>query len=79
MKALRKQCVFPLSDLQSAFDISFRNATRLLHPGADTKVILGQYVSTIKCLRIIDPPGVLLYKVADPIRQYLRYVWPLFS
>ncbi|KAJ8593951.1 hypothetical protein M405DRAFT_809991 [Rhizopogon salebrosus TDB-379] len=45
---------------------------RLLHPGADTKVILGQYVSTIKCLRIIDPPGVLLFKVADPIRRYLR-------
>lgn len=49
-----------------------QNAKRLLHPGADTKVILGQYVSTIKCLRLIDPPGVLLYKVADPIRQYLR-------
>jgi anaphase-promoting complex subunit 2 len=52
----------------------FRIDKRLLHPGADTKVILGQYVSTIKCLRIIDPPGVLLFKVADPIRRYLRYV-----
>ncbi|KAG6889653.1 hypothetical protein C0995_015769 [Termitomyces sp. Mi166 len=45
---------------------------RLLHPGADTKLILSQYVATIKCLRIIDPPGVLLFKVADPIRRYLR-------
>ncbi|KAJ3503214.1 hypothetical protein NLJ89_g8534 [Agrocybe chaxingu] len=53
---------------------SLRNANRkrLLHPGADTKLILQQYVATIKCLRIIDPPGVLLYKVADPIRKYLR-------
>lgn len=55
-------------------DLNFRNNKRLLHPGADTKVILTQYVSTIKCLRIVDPPGVLLFKVADPIRRYLRYV-----
>ncbi|QRW00465.1 cullin family [Ceratobasidium sp. AG-Ba] len=48
------------------------NKKRLLHPGADTKDILTQYVSTIRCLRILDPPGVLLFKVADPIRRYLR-------
>ena len=54
----------------------FRNKKRLLHPGADTKDILTQYVSTIRCLRILDPPGVLLYKVADPIRRYLRSVVP---
>ncbi|KAJ6622570.1 ubiquitin-protein ligase [Mycena sp. CBHHK59/15] len=48
------------------------NRKRLLHPGADTKLILTQYVATIKCLRIVDPPGVLLFKVADPIRRYLR-------
>jgi len=51
-----------------------RNQKRLLHPGADTKLILSQYVATIKCLRSIDPPGVLLFKVADPIRRYLRFV-----
>ncbi|KAK1228790.1 hypothetical protein PQX77_008171 [Marasmius sp. AFHP31] len=48
------------------------NRKRLLHPGADTRLILTQYVATIKCLRIVDPPGVLLFKVADPIRRYLR-------
>lgn len=48
------------------------NNKRLLHPGADTKDILTHYVSTIKCLRIVDPPGVLLFKVADPTRRYLR-------
>ncbi|PCH40122.1 ubiquitin-protein ligase [Wolfiporia cocos MD-104 SS10] len=48
------------------------NRKRLLHPGADTKDILTQYVSIIRCLRIVDPPGVLLFKVADPIRKYLR-------
>ncbi|KAF8964931.1 hypothetical protein BDZ97DRAFT_1904250 [Flammula alnicola] len=46
--------------------------SRLLHPGAETKLILQQYVATIKCLRIVDPPGVLLFNVADPIRRYLR-------
>ena len=49
-----------------------RNRKRLLHPGADTKDILTQYVSMIRCLRMIDPPGVLLHKVADPVRRYLR-------
>ena len=48
------------------------NTRRLLHPGADTKDILAQYVSIMRCLRFIDPPGVLLHKVADPIRKYLR-------
>ncbi|KAJ3735886.1 hypothetical protein DFJ43DRAFT_1054769 [Lentinula guzmanii] len=48
------------------------NQKRLLHPGADTRLILTQYVATIKCLRVVDPPGVLLFKVADPIRRYLR-------
>ncbi|KAJ4482432.1 hypothetical protein J3R30DRAFT_3459466 [Lentinula aciculospora] len=48
------------------------NHKRLLHPGADTRLILSQYVATIKCLRLIDPPGVLLFKVADPVRRYLR-------
>lgn len=23
---------------------------------------------------MVDPPGVLLFKIADPIRRYLRYV-----
>ncbi|EIW59111.1 ubiquitin-protein ligase [Trametes versicolor FP-101664 SS1] len=61
-------------DQRSQLVINLRKANkkRLLHPGADTKDILTQYVSIIRCLRIIDPPGVLLYKVADPIRKYLR-------
>jgi hypothetical protein len=55
-----------------------RNRKRLLYPGADTSLILQQYVATMKCLRIIDPPGVLLVKVADPIRRYLRF-YPLLA
>ncbi|KAJ7604032.1 hypothetical protein FB45DRAFT_958198 [Roridomyces roridus] len=68
-----KECLQRV-DQRAALVQSLRksNRKRLLHPGADTKLILQQYVATIKCLRIVDPPGVLLFKVADPIRRYLR-------
>jgi hypothetical protein len=36
-----------------------RNCKRLLRPGADARLILQKYVATIKCLRILNPPGVL--------------------
>ncbi|BGP23807.1 anaphase-promoting complex subunit 2 [Rhodotorula toruloides] len=47
-------------------------ARRLLQPGSDTKEIITAYIATIRCLRIVDPPGVLLSRVADPFRKYLR-------
>jgi anaphase-promoting complex subunit 2 len=52
--------------------LSLSNLKRLLHPGAETKDLLTQYISTIRCLRILDPPGVLLHKIAEPIRRHLR-------
>lgn len=45
---------------------------RLLHPGADTRDILTTYINLIRVLRMLDPPGVLLAKVAKPMRAYLR-------
>ncbi|XP_045817605.1 anaphase-promoting complex subunit 2-like isoform X2 [Trifolium pratense] len=45
---------------------------RLLTAGASTNDILHQYVSTIKALRTIDPEGVFLEAVGEPIRDYLR-------
>ncbi|GAB4829126.1 anaphase-promoting complex subunit 2 [Ancistrocladus abbreviatus] len=45
---------------------------RLLTAGASTNDILHQYVSTIKALRTIDPAGVFLEAVAEPIREYLK-------
>lgn len=48
------------------------NARRLLVPGADTEIIIKQYVNIIRCLRIVDPAGVTLHAVAEPIRVYLR-------
>lgn len=46
---------------------------RLLHPGANTNDILSQYVSTIKALKDLDPSGVILETVGEPIKLYLRF------
>ncbi|KAJ2493616.1 Anaphase-promoting complex subunit 2 [Coemansia sp. RSA 2050] len=53
---------------------SLRNAIqqRLLHPGATTGDILTQYISAIRCLRLLDPSSTVLEIVARPIRSYLR-------
>lgn len=45
---------------------------RLLHPGAGTNEILQVYISIIRAFNILDPRGVLLEKIARPIRKYLR-------
>lgn len=46
--------------------------TRLLHPGVNTTDVLHAYISAIKALRVLDPKGVLLELVSEPVRQYLR-------
>ncbi|RLL93264.1 hypothetical protein CFD26_101979 [Aspergillus turcosus] len=45
---------------------------RLLHPGASTIDILRVYISIIRAFNLLDPKGVLLDRVARPIRRYLR-------
>lgn len=45
---------------------------RLLHLGANTSDIIDQYISTIKALRVLDPTGVMLETVGEPVRDYLR-------
>lgn len=45
---------------------------RLLQPGASTTEILQIYISIIRALTLLDPKGVLLDRVARPIRRYLR-------
>ena len=45
---------------------------RLLQPGASTTEILQVYISIIRAFTLLDPKGVLLEKVAKPIRRYLR-------
>ncbi|PWY70939.1 hypothetical protein BO70DRAFT_365245 [Aspergillus heteromorphus CBS 117.55] len=45
---------------------------RLLHPGASTVEILQVYISIIRAFSLLDPKGVLLDRIARPIRRYLR-------
>lgn len=46
--------------------------TRLLHPGVSTADILDAYISAIKALRVLDPTGVILQLVCEPVRKYLK-------
>lgn len=68
-----KQCL-EYTGQQSKLVESFISALkyRLLTAGASTNDILHQYVSTIKALRTIDPTGVFLEAVGEPIKDYLR-------
>lgn len=45
---------------------------RLLHPGAQTRDILQFYISLVYAVRYIDAHGIILSRVASPIRRYLR-------
>ncbi|KAI4128996.1 MAG: hypothetical protein LQ338_002463 [Usnochroma carphineum] len=53
---------------------SFSNTLnrRLLQPGAATTEILRTYIAIIRAFSALDPKGVLLDRVARPIRRYLR-------
>lgn len=46
--------------------------TRLLHPGVGTQDVLTAYVATIRSMRVLDPSGLLLETITQPIHQYLR-------
>lgn len=45
---------------------------RLLHPGVNTSDILTAYVSAIKALMSLDPSGVMMENVCEPLKKYLR-------
>ncbi|KAI9810823.1 MAG: hypothetical protein M1827_006030 [Pycnora praestabilis] len=45
---------------------------RLLQPGASTVEILQFYISIIRAFILLDPKGVLLDRVARPLRRYLK-------
>ncbi|ORX66771.1 hypothetical protein DL89DRAFT_269815 [Linderina pennispora] len=66
-------CVKQLNNLRSvATSLRAAIQKRLLHPGATTNDILTQYISAIRCLRLLDPTSTVLEIVAGPIRGYLR-------
>ncbi|XP_030745071.1 anaphase-promoting complex subunit 2 [Sitophilus oryzae] len=64
----------PRTDLKPMLTTKLQKAmeTRLLHPGVSTIDILTAYVATIRSLRVLDPSGLLLETVTQPIHQYLR-------
>lgn len=68
-----RQCLANTCDHAKLVE-SFRDALqqRLLTAGAATTDILLQYISTIKALRFLDPTGVVLEAVGEPIKEYLR-------
>ena len=45
---------------------------RMLQPGASTTEILQVYIYIIRAFAVLDPKGVLLDRIARPIRRYLR-------
>eukprot|EP00743_Colponemidia_sp_Colp-15_P007167 GILK01007736.1.p1 GENE.GILK01007736.1~~GILK01007736.1.p1 ORF type:complete len:769 (+),score=156.85 GILK01007736.1:51-2357(+) len=57
-------------DLSSSLVNQFQK--RLLIPGANTSDIISLYVSTIRVLRNLDPKGILLESVSEPVKDYLR-------
>lgn len=44
----------------------------LLHPGVNTYDIITAYISAIKALRALDPTGLILQMVTEPVRKYLK-------
>ncbi len=63
LNGLREKLIKELKELLSR---------KLLHHGVRTTDILTAYVAAIKALRVLDPTGVILELVSDPVRAYLR-------
>jgi len=62
------------TDLRSELVSSLKSAleNRLLHPGVNTGDILTAYIAAIKALRLLEPAGVILELVCEPVSRYLR-------
>jgi len=62
------------TDLRQYLTASLRSVLqkKLLHLGVSTTDILTAYISAIKSLRVLDPSGVILQIVCEPVRRYLR-------
>lgn len=62
------------TDLRKVLIESLQEAlkTRLLHPGVNTPDIITAYIAAIRALRQLDPTGVLLETITEPIKVYLK-------
>ncbi len=61
-------------DLRGDLTAALRDVLRrkLLHLGVSTTDVLTAYVAAIRSLRVLDPDGVVLELVCEPVRAYLR-------
>lgn len=64
----------PSTDLRPVLTQKLQKAmeNRLLHPAVSTPDILTAYVAAIRSMRVLDPTGLLLETVTQPVHQYLR-------
>ncbi len=69
---LKRYVTVPSSRTHLTSTFSSVISHRLLQPGASTTEILQVYISIIRAFTALDPKGVLLDRVARPIRRYLR-------
>lgn len=69
---LKHYITTPLARTHLTSSFSSVLSSRLLQPGASTIEILQVYISIIRAFATLDPKGVLLDRVARPIRRYLR-------
>lgn len=69
---LKRYVTTPSSRAYLTTTFSSAVSYRLLQPGASTTEILQVYISIIRAFTLLDPKGVLLDRVARPIRRYLR-------
>ena len=72
IEELKKYITLPAARAYLTFNFSNVVSHRLLQPGASTAQILELYISIIRAFTALDPKGVLLDRVARPIRRYLR-------
>ncbi|QDS71513.1 hypothetical protein FKW77_004946 [Venturia effusa] len=69
---IKEHITTPEARLYLTNKFSSQVARRLLHAGATTTHILDIYISIIRAFNELDSKGVLLDRVARPIRRYLR-------
>lgn len=62
------------TDLRGHLTASLKSVLqkKLLYLGVNTTDILTAYIAAIRALRVLDPSGVLLELVCEPVRRYLR-------
>lgn len=62
------------TDLPGHLTVSLKSVLekKLLHLGVNTTDIITAYIAAIRSLRFLDPSGVILETVCEPVRKYLR-------